>query len=552
MLVSKQEAGINPGDSTKKHKTTRHKFSAPNHESSVEEQELLWHRRRTLALASGGVNGLDEVVPSTTRRLVSNTPSTVICYNDNFSYTYVCRPDPNVAWFESGTFDLEDGTWRNEIAGGTGAPLVGSGLNEVREAGHGAIRVVTALHGTTTDTIDFGDVIKTEFTICSVTRYTGDAKGRILNGEGANWLHGHHKGHAGMAYYDKGITADINNVEPNTNWVVMCGTNAGSQLKLVNGVDKGTGTGGQGGVRLLVNNGGSQKSDFAIAEVMVWDRGLTDDELVAASDYLMNKFGLFPNPIPDVAWFKSGTFDEGHWTNSVSGYLDVEYVNATMIGNDFKFVEDTGHGAQKQVWALEGTTSDVINFGAVIKDHFTICSVTRYTGSANQNRILQGKGRNWLHGHHNGNAGVAYYDGWTTADRNNVEPNTNWAVMCGTNALNAGSKLKLVNGLDESTKPGGKGGVELMVNGGDYADQTSDFAIAEVMVWERVLTDQEIYLASDYLMNKFGLVPAVLEAQAGSAEEVSGTVTITSSGAGVGVCSSGRQTFLVLLWNVSQ
>ena len=292
VLVSKQEAGINPGDSTKKHKTTRHKFSAPNHESSVEEQELLWHRRRTLALASGGVNGLDEVVPSTTRRLVSNTPSTVICYNDNFSYTYVCRPDPNVAWFESGTFDLEDGTWRNEIAGGTGAVLVGNGLTKVREAGHGTIEAVTALEGTTADTIDFGDVIKTEFTICSVTRYTGDAKGRILNGEGRNWLHGHHKGNAGVAYYDKSITADRNNVEPNTNWVVMCGTNAGSQLKLVNGVDKGTLDGGQGGVELFVNGGGvseNQKSDFAIAEVMVWDRGLTDDEMYAASDYLMSK-----------------------------------------------------------------------------------------------------------------------------------------------------------------------------------------------------------------------------------------------------------------------
>ena len=199
------------------------------------------------------------------------------------------------AWFESGTFDLEGGTWPNSVSGKSGAVLVGNGLTKVREAGHGAIGAVTALEGTTTDTIDFGDVIKTEFTICSVTRYTGDAKGRILNGEGRNWLHGHHKGNAGVAYYDKSITADRNNVEPNTNWVVMCGTNAGSQLKLVNGVDKGTLDGGQGGVELFVNGGGvseNQKSDFAIAEVMVWDRGLTDNEMVAASDYLMNKFGI--------------------------------------------------------------------------------------------------------------------------------------------------------------------------------------------------------------------------------------------------------------------
>jgi len=140
------------------------------------------------------------------------------------------------AWFESGTFDLVTMTWPNSVSGKSGAVLVGNGLTKVREAGHGAIKAVTALEGTTTDTIDFGDVIKTEFTICSVTRYAGDAKERILNGEGVNWLHGHYRGNAGVAYYDGWITADINNVEPNTNWVVMCATNAGAQTILVNGI----------------------------------------------------------------------------------------------------------------------------------------------------------------------------------------------------------------------------------------------------------------------------------------------------------------------------
>ena len=52
----------------------------------------------------------------------------------------------------------------------------------------------------------------------------------------------------------------------------MCGTNAGSQLKLANGVDVGTANGGAGDQSLWVNGGlvSSQKSDFAIAEVVVW------------------------------------------------------------------------------------------------------------------------------------------------------------------------------------------------------------------------------------------------------------------------------------------
>ena len=130
--------------------------------------------------------------------------------------------------------------------------------------------------------------------MCSVTRYTGGTKGRVLNGGGGNWLHGHHGGKAGVAHYGTWKTAVQNNVSPNTDWVVMCGTNAGSQLKLVNGVDVGTATGGLGGVSLFVNGGphhGNEKSDFAIAEVVVWPRGLTSDEMRGVSEHLMNRLG---------------------------------------------------------------------------------------------------------------------------------------------------------------------------------------------------------------------------------------------------------------------
>ena len=91
-------------------------------------------------------------------------------------------------------------------------------------------------------------------------------------------------------------TAQKGTVSPNTNWVVMCGSNAGSQLKLANGVDVGTATGGRGpgGQSLFINAGLSslhEKSDFAIAELVVWPRGLTDEEMRRASDHLINRLG---------------------------------------------------------------------------------------------------------------------------------------------------------------------------------------------------------------------------------------------------------------------
>jgi hypothetical protein len=197
------------------------------------------------------------------------------------------------AWYCPGAFDLTSSTWQDCSGNRNTAVLSGSGLAESRSAGHGMTSEVLALSGTTSSQIAFGAVIPSAFTVCSVTRYTGGTKGRILSGGGANWLHGHHNGKAGVAYYEGWKTAVQNNVSPNTDWVVMCGSNAGSQLKLVNGADVGTAAGGRGGVSLFVNAGdhSREKSDFAIAEVVVWPRGLTDVEMRGVSEHMINRLG---------------------------------------------------------------------------------------------------------------------------------------------------------------------------------------------------------------------------------------------------------------------
>ena len=204
-------------------------------------------------------------------------------------------PEGVNAWYCSGAFHIASSTWQDCSGNGKTATLSGSGLAELRSAGHGATSEVLALSGTTSSVISFGAVIQSSFTVCSVTRYTGGAKGRILQGDRVDWLHGHIRGNAGVGYYQGWKTSSQGNVSPNTDWVVMCGTNAGSQLKLVNGVSVGgTSTGGTGRVSLFVNAGtyGNEKSDFAIAELVVWPRGLTDEEMRRASDHLIDRLGM--------------------------------------------------------------------------------------------------------------------------------------------------------------------------------------------------------------------------------------------------------------------
>ena len=144
--------------------------------------------------------------------------------------------------------------------------------------------------------MDFGNIVPSVFTVCSLTRYTGGTKRRILNAQN-NWLHGHWNGMTGVAYYEGWKTGTNNRINPNTNWVAMCGQNGAPNLKLVNGASVGTSPGGggkhvnvhvfvsrkvflrnswepfvyAGGGNLYINKGGccgGETSDFAVAEVV--------------------------------------------------------------------------------------------------------------------------------------------------------------------------------------------------------------------------------------------------------------------------------------------
>ena len=92
---------------------------------------------------------------------------------------------------------------------------------------------------------------------------------------------------------------------------------------------------------------------------------------------------------------------------------------------------------------LRGTVAQAINFSATVSAlPFSICSVTRYTGIANQQRILQSRTTNAAHGHWSGQAGSIFYAQWAAAGTihtgsvvggamySPVAPNTNWMVTC--------------------------------------------------------------------------------------------------------------------------
>ncbi|CAE7196704.1 unnamed protein product [Symbiodinium sp. CCMP2592] len=197
------------------------------------------------------------------------------------------------------------------------------------------------------------------------------------------------------------------------------------------------------------------------------------------------------DPSSMVAWFRSE--DAGpEWESAVGSW------KGRVISGSVTIEMKAGNGAIKPVQYLSGNTDARYDFGKIMKPDFTICSITRYVQGGTQRRILSNNNPNFLHGHHYGKAGVAYYKSWVTSqDR---AASTDWIVLCGNNR-------RLVFLGEDSTNIAIHPGVlhdrdfNLYINEG-FVYETSDFGVMEVITWNRALDEDEMWRSMEYLNAK--------------------------------------------------
>jgi len=167
-----------------------------------------------------------------------------------------------------------------------------------------------------------------QYTIFIVSKYNGDAKRRILTSTEGGWFSGHNAGKSGVAYHNNWITQDADSY--GDNWVLSTDQR---NLYRANGRRlSGYGFDESFPKDIGVNTVSGQESDFAIAEIMVYDRELSEDEYLKVESFLMEKYsmtqtrfmkaGLFTNydndlyrkrvdcgPTSGLAGFQLGTSD---------------------------------------------------------------------------------------------------------------------------------------------------------------------------------------------------------------------------------------------------
>ena len=157
--------------------------------------------------------------------------------------------------------------------------------------GNGASGNISYIYGGTKDTISWpSGSIPEQFTILSLTRWTGGSRQRILSSSAGNWLHGHWGGRRGICYYEGWKKGDpsLGNID---DWLCCISKNSSSTPNniLIDGIPYGTEGGGPGGggYKLGINNnpwadpnrGSGEVSHWALSCVIIWDRHLEDYEM---------------------------------------------------------------------------------------------------------------------------------------------------------------------------------------------------------------------------------------------------------------------------------
>jgi len=219
---------------------------------------------------------------------------------------------------------------------------------------------------------------------------------------------------------------------------------------------------------------------------------LTTDLTTDVLQFYPQSDTLLPINYGLVGWYKGEAWNGTSWPD-LSGN-----------GNDCTDIKGTINKAGNYIY---GATGDGIRFpSAILPSTYTLFHVARYNG-ANRGRIFDGVGTNyvnWLSGFHGGKTGVTYhgdsYGGWLTQSSATNFPLDQILISTDQKSLYRG------NGVDLTINNSAVGSADILsINWGYYSSppntENSDWAVWEVIVYDRELTLDEIGIIEIYLFN---------------------------------------------------
>ena len=202
-----------------------------------------------------------------------------------------------------------------------------------------------------------------------------------------------------------------------------------------------------------------------------------------------------------------------------SGNTNVNLNTDGSVNTNYKY---TG---KSNITYLTGTNNTSIKFNN-IPQNFTLCSITKYTSTQNQNTILtsttssvqsstsDNNNNLWFHGHYNGLRGVVCYNKFLTNNNDNItddyiknpDRKLNWVITCAKNSPNSAPNNVIVNGVSIGTnQEAGVGGGNNVLsinsfNNNFMNNNISNYAFSYIIMWDVCLSDTCLKYVSDALI----------------------------------------------------
>jgi hypothetical protein len=199
--------------------------------------------------------------------------------------------------------------------------------------------------------------------------------------------------------------------------------------------------------------------------------------------------GAFPSDIQGL----SGRYTAQSFNDQGNSWADLSPMQNHIVDvkGNLKKTEDYVYGSTSV-----GLKFPIEVFG--LDNAYTMFYVARYNGSTKK-RIFDGTNNNWFSGFWGGRTGVAHHKGWLTQSSSAVHGPHAWVI-----ATDAPNKYRTY-GEDRVTDQSVYNSTsQITVNmGANYDGESSDWAIKEVIFYNRLLNLSEIERVESYLIKTY-------------------------------------------------
>jgi hypothetical protein len=407
-----------------------------------------------------------------------------------------------IGWFDATDFNESTQKWTSKVGNRT------INARNVKKASNPFPFIFGDTNATLTD-IPWSGRNK-DYTFIHLAKYNGNTRGRIWTGMGSNWLSGFWNN--SVAFYHEGwFDYAINASNGGRDWLLSVDMNNFVRVNRGSYQKYGPAFSPES---IAVNTRG-EVSDFAIAEFLIFNKKLSQAEYAIVEEYLTKKYGILnvprdltlsnikisniqpskPKLITDIenmnplGWFDSYNFDENtqKWNSRDKKHV-INARNVKKASSPFPFVFGATNASLRDIpWP--GKNRD-----------YTFIHLAKYNGNTRR-RIWTGIGNNWLSGFWNNGVGF-YHEGWFDAEIRASNGGRDWLLSVDMNnfvRVNRGTYQK--NGPAFSPQ-------SIAINSDG---ETSDFAVAEFLIFNRKLTQSEYAIVEEYLVKKYGLFGTAID-----------------------------------------